>query len=62
MPASGALSPTLRHPIAMAFVDPALAATGTVLAVDVRGTELDVVVVPLPFYRRSAVPTNTVES
>jgi aminomethyltransferase len=50
---SGALSPTLGHPIAMAFVDPAVAETGTALAVDVRGTELDVTVVPLPFYRRS---------
>ncbi len=49
---SGALSPTLGHPIAMAFVDPALAEPGTALAVDVRGTELDATVVPLPFYRR----------
>jgi aminomethyltransferase len=50
---SGILSPTLGHPIAMAFVDPALAEPGTALAVDVRGTELDVTVVSLPFYRRS---------
>ncbi|GAA2088838.1 glycine cleavage system aminomethyltransferase GcvT [Pseudolysinimonas kribbensis] len=49
---SGALSPTLGHPIAMAYVDAALAEPGTVLAVDVRGTELPVTVVDLPFYRR----------
>jgi aminomethyltransferase len=49
---SGALSPTLGHPIAMAFVDPPLAPAGTVLTVDVRGTRLPVTVVPLPFYRR----------
>jgi aminomethyltransferase len=49
---SGALSPTLGHPIAMAYLDTALAEPGTVLAVDVRGTELDATVVPLPFYRR----------
>lgn len=49
---SGALSPTLGYPIAMAFVDPALAVPGSTLAVDVRGTELDTTVVPLPFYRR----------
>ena len=49
---SGALSPTLGHPVAMAYVDPAAAEPGTVLAVDVRGTELDATVVPLPFYRR----------
>ena len=49
---SGALSPTLGHPVALAFVDAALADPGTALAVDVRGTELPVTVVPLPFYRR----------
>jgi aminomethyltransferase len=49
---SGALSPTLGHPIAMAFVDAALAEPGTALTVDVRGTELPVTVVDLPFYRR----------
>ena len=49
---SGALSPSLGHPVAMAYVEPAAAEPGTVLAVDVRGTELDATVVPLPFYRR----------
>jgi aminomethyltransferase len=49
---SGALSPTLGYPVAMAYVDTALSEPGTALAVDVRGTELPVEVVALPFYRR----------
>lgn len=49
---SGALSPTLGFPVAMAHVERGLAAPGTALAVDVRGTELPVEVVVLPFYRR----------
>lgn len=51
---SGALSPTLGRPIAMAYVDPALAEPGTHLAIDVRGTALPVEVHALPFYRRKA--------
>nr|WP_284252741.1 glycine cleavage system aminomethyltransferase GcvT [Litorihabitans aurantiacus] len=50
---SGVLSPTLGHPIAMAYVAPHLAAIGTALAVDVRGTAITGEVVALPFYRRS---------
>jgi aminomethyltransferase len=49
---SGALSPTLGYPVAMAYVDAELSAPGTALAVDVRGSELPVEVVALPFYRR----------
>lgn len=49
---SGAPSPTLGHPIALAYVTPELSAEGTELAVDVRGRAEPVVVVPLPFYRR----------
>lgn len=49
---SGALSPTLGHPIAMAFVPPALAGEGTVLSIDVRGTKVPATVTALPFYRR----------
>ena len=52
---SGALSPTLGHPIAMAYVDPSLSAVGTRLFVDVRGTRIPATVVTLPFYRRAAV-------
>jgi aminomethyltransferase len=49
---SGALSPTLGHPIAMAFVPPSLAGEGTVLSIDVRGTKVPATVTALPFYRR----------
>ncbi|WP_024286252.1 glycine cleavage system aminomethyltransferase GcvT [Cellulomonas sp. KRMCY2] len=53
---SGAPSPTLGHPIAMAYVTPEVCGAGTELAVDVRGRPEPVRVVPLPFYRR---PTTT---
>ena len=49
---SGAPSPTLGHPVAMAYVTPEVSAEGTELAVDVRGRREPVRVVPLPFYRR----------
>lgn len=52
---SGALSPTLGFPIAMAFVEAAHRDTGTVLAVDVRGASLPVTVTSLPFYSRKKV-------
>jgi aminomethyltransferase len=51
---SGALSPTLGHPIAMAFVPPALAEPGTALFIDVRGTRIPATVTTLPFYRRNS--------
>ncbi|MGZ8805321.1 MAG: glycine cleavage T C-terminal barrel domain-containing protein, partial [Microbacterium sp.] len=50
---SGALSPTLGHPIAMAFVAPAVSAPGTGLFIDVRGTRIPATVTALPFYRRA---------
>ncbi len=51
---SGAPSPTLGRPIAMAYVDPAYAAPGTEgVAVDIRGTREPYEVVELPFYRRT---------
>ena len=49
---SGALSPTLGHPIAMAFVDPSSADEGTAVFLDVRGTKIPATVTALPFYRR----------
>lgn len=49
---SGALSPTLGHPVAMAYVDAEHREPGTELQVDVRGKALPVQVVALPFYRR----------
>jgi aminomethyltransferase len=51
---SGALSPTLGTPVAMAYVDPDASAIGTELALDVRGTAIPARVVPLPFYSRKA--------
>lgn len=50
---SGAPSPTLGHPIALAYVDAAHAEPGTELGVDVRGRTEPVRVVPLPVYRRA---------
>ena len=49
---SGAPSPTLGHPIALARVDREYAAEGTELTVDLRGKAEPFTVVPLPFYRR----------
>ncbi|BBB00356.1 putative glycine cleavage T protein [Actinacidiphila reveromycinica] len=50
---SGAPSPTLGRPIAMAYVDAAHAAPGTPgVAVDIRGSKEPYDVVALPFYRR----------
>lgn len=50
---SGALSPTLGYPIAMAYVPKESSEPGTKLTVDVRGRTEPVEVVGLPFYRRS---------
>ncbi|MBV1916920.1 MAG: glycine cleavage system aminomethyltransferase GcvT [Sphingomonadaceae bacterium] len=53
---SGGFSPTLQHPIAMAYLDAGVAADGTVLAIEMRGKRLEARVVPMPFvthrYRR----------
>ncbi|MFJ6570754.1 glycine cleavage system aminomethyltransferase GcvT [Streptomyces sp. NPDC091292] len=50
---SGAPSPTLGRPIAMAYVDAAHAAPGTSgVGVDIRGTHEPYEVVALPFYKR----------
>ena len=49
---SGALSPTLEYPIAMAFVDPAVSELGTIVDVDIRGNRLPYTVTALPFYSR----------
>lgn len=50
---SGAPSPTLGKPIAMAYVDPAHAAPGTAgVGVDIRGSHEPYEVVALPFYKR----------
>ncbi|MEX0169470.1 glycine cleavage system aminomethyltransferase GcvT [Streptomyces sp. LMG1-1-1.1] len=50
---SGAPSPTLGKPIAIAYVDAAHAAPGTAgVGVDIRGTHEPYEVVALPFYKR----------
>ncbi|NHU49202.1 glycine cleavage system aminomethyltransferase GcvT [Rhodococcus sp. A14] len=49
---SGALSPTLGHPIALAFIDVTYREPGTELTVDIRGKKESFVVTSVPFYRR----------
>ena len=48
---SGGSSPTLGRVIAMAYVQPACAAEGTALEIDLRGTRTAAKVVKLPFYK-----------
>jgi aminomethyltransferase len=50
---SGAPSPSLGHPIAMAYVHPSVRGSGTDLDVDVRGRRERMTVCALPFYHRS---------
>ena len=50
---SGAPSPTLGVPIAMAYVPPARSAVGTMVEVAVRSTKAEADIVQLPFYKRS---------
>jgi aminomethyltransferase len=46
---SGGFSPTLGHPVAMAYVDSAHASEGTALELEVRGKRLPARVVPMRF-------------
>ena len=46
---SGGFSPSLNHPIAMAYVEVALSAPGTRLELDNRGRRLAAAVVSMPF-------------
>jgi aminomethyltransferase len=50
---SGALSPTLGVPIALAYLDAGLIEPGTEVGVDVRGTSQSMRVTKPPFYRRA---------
>jgi len=50
---SGAPSPTLGMPIAMAYVPPPSAAVGTMVEIGIRGARVEADIVPLPFYKRS---------
>ncbi len=49
---SGAPSPTLGVPIAMAYLPPADGEVGTMVEVAIRATRVEAEVVPLPFYKR----------
>jgi len=49
---SGALSPTLGHPVAMALINRDYKDPDTELHLDVRGQMIPATVIPLPFYRR----------
>ncbi|RAV32076.1 glycine cleavage system aminomethyltransferase GcvT [Corynebacterium heidelbergense] len=49
---SGALSPTLGHPVAMAYVSKGAVETGATVEVDIRGKRQPFTVVELPFYSR----------
>jgi aminomethyltransferase len=51
--ASGAPSPTLQKPIAMAYLRPEFAKIGTEVGVDIRGSITSARVVQMPFYKRS---------
>lgn len=50
---SGALSPTLGFPIAMAYVSADFAKVDTPISVDIRGARTTFMVVKLPFYKRA---------
>ena len=50
---TGALSPTLGYPIAMAYVDASMSEPGTEIWADVRGSRQPMHVVSLPFYMRA---------
>ncbi|MCH7686349.1 MAG: glycine cleavage system aminomethyltransferase GcvT [Planctomycetes bacterium] len=49
---SGTFSPTLKKSIAMGYIKPQFAKTGTKLEVDIRGKRHTATVVELPFYSR----------
>lgn len=49
---SGTHCPFLGKALAMALIDPAHAAEGTQLEVEVRGRRVSAAIVPLPFYKR----------
>jgi aminomethyltransferase len=49
---SGALSPTLGYPVAMAMIGADFAEIGASVTVDIRGAKTAYKVVKLPFYKR----------
>lgn len=51
---SGAPSPTLGKPIAMAMVHPSIARVGTAVEIDIRGRRETMTVAALPLYKRAS--------
>lgn len=49
---SGTLSPTLNKSIAMAYIDVAQSIVGTAVSIDLKGSTIEAVVAPLPFYKK----------
>jgi aminomethyltransferase len=49
---SGALSPTLGYPVAMALIEAGKKQVGDAVIVDVRGSQMPFEIVNLPFYKR----------
>ncbi|MGI8703636.1 MAG: glycine cleavage T C-terminal barrel domain-containing protein, partial [Candidatus Limnocylindrales bacterium] len=49
---SGTASPTLGHPIAMAYLPPDASRPGTMVEVGIRASRIPAEVGPLPFYQR----------
>ncbi len=50
---SGALSPTLGYPVAMAYLSKPELEVGAKVEVDIRGTRTEFEIAQLPFYKRS---------
>ena len=50
---SGTFSPTLKRPVAMAYVEPSLGEAGTELEVGIRGRNVRVVVTERPFFKKN---------
>ncbi|OXM13273.1 glycine cleavage system aminomethyltransferase GcvT [Paenibacillus herberti] len=53
---SGTQSPTLKRNLGLALIQAEYAAIGTELEVEIRGKRLKAIVVPAPFYKRTAAP------
>jgi aminomethyltransferase len=52
---SGGFAPSVGGPVAMGYVEAALAADGTALEIEVRGKRLAASVVPMPFWQKNYV-------
>jgi len=50
---SGTWSPTLKEPIALAYVPSEIAKVNTQLEIEIRGKQHPAIIVKRPFYRKS---------